>query len=287
MNELPSIQTSHLFPILHQKLIVLLRGLSTGDWQLETVCADWSVKDIAAHLLDTSLRTIATYRDGYSSPDTPRIQSYQDLVNYLNQLNNDWVRATRRLSPAVLIDWLAQAGREADALIMALPPNEPALFSVAWAGQAVSPNWFHVAREYTERWHHQQQIRLAVGQTADLETDELYQPLLDTFMRALPHAYRDTPAPAGTLLQFTVANLAGGNWFLLRRHNHWTLLPSGQRTWNGGSPHEPSAVVHIDRSYAWQLMTRNLAPELAALHVRIEGDQALGRQFLQMRSVMM
>ncbi|RYF74449.1 MAG: maleylpyruvate isomerase family mycothiol-dependent enzyme [Cytophagaceae bacterium] len=287
MNELPPSQTGHLFPILHQKLIDLLRSLSTDDWNRETVCAGWSVKDITSHLLDTSLRTIAAYRDGYSSRDTPTIQSYQDLVNYLNQLNNDWVRATRRLSPTVLIDWLEQAGREADALIMALPPDEPALFSVAWAGQQVSPNWFHVAREYTERWHHQQQIRMAVGQTADLETDELYHPLLDTFMRALPYAYRDTPAPVGTLLQFSVANLASGDWFLLRQQADWVLIPAGQRTRNGDSRREPATVVHIDRSYAWQLMTRNVAPDLAAAHIHIEGDQTLGRQLLHMRSVMM
>ena len=178
MKPFPPIQTVSLFPLIHQKLISLLLNLSPDDWNRGTICAGWSVKDIASHLFDTSLRTIALYRNAYSSPDNPTIESYRDLVNYLNQLNNDWVRATRRLSPAVLIDWLDRSGREADALIMALPPDETAIFSVAWAGQATSPNWFHVAREYTERWHHQQQIRLAVGQTAALEIDELYQPLL-------------------------------------------------------------------------------------------------------------
>jgi hypothetical protein len=35
---------------------------------------------------------------------------------------------------------------------------------VAWAGEAESKNWFHVARDYSEKWHHQQQIREAVSQ---------------------------------------------------------------------------------------------------------------------------
>ncbi|HEY0109038.1 MAG TPA: maleylpyruvate isomerase N-terminal domain-containing protein [Fibrella sp.] len=280
MNPLPPIQTASLFPILHQKLIYLLRTLSSDDWNRETICAGWSVKDVASHLLDTSLRTIALYRDAYSSPDNPSIQSYRDLIEYLNQLNNDWVRATRRLSPATLIDWLEQSGREADALIVALPPDEPAIFSVAWAGQTVSPNWFHMAREYTERWHHQQQIRLAVGLTADLETDELYLPLLDTFMRALPHAYRNTSAPTGTLLKFLVTDPAAGEWFLLREEGNWELVTNARSR-------QPDTVVRIDRPYAWQLLTRNLPTEVAASYIQIDGDEALGRQVLTMRSVMM
>lgn len=285
MPHFPLIQTAHLFPALHHKLIGLLQGLSPDDWHRPTVCAGWSVKDVAAHLLDTAQRTVAWHRDGYVSPEKPVGQSYPELVHFLNKINNDWVVATRRVSPAVLLDWLDRLGQEADALIMALPPGEPALFPVAWAGQRESPNWFHVAREYTERWHHQQQIRLAVGQTAVLETTELYQPVLDTFMRALPHAYRDVPAPVGTLLQFSVNDLAGGNWFLGREKAHWALLSNEQRTRT--EVPQPTTLVRISRPFAWQLFTRNMPPDLVAAHVQIDGNAELGRPVLAMRSVMM
>lgn len=289
MLPLGPIYTASLFPPLHQQLIDLLGSRSPDDWHRETVCRGWSVKDIASHLLDTSLRTIALYRDGYVPPDKPQIRSYRELVDFLNQLNNDWVRATRRLSPAVLVDWLDEAGRTADALLMALPPDEPALFPVAWAGQTESPNWFHIAREYTERWHHQQQIRLAVGQEAGILSDALYQPVLDTFLRALPYAYRDTPAPVGTLLRFTIPGMAGGDWWLLRQEAQWTLVEQADQP--------PATTVSIDREYAWQLVTRNLpgpvrrsggtAAAEAMSHVQMAGDEALGRPVLAMRSVMM
>lgn len=280
MKPLNVIDTTPLFPVLHQKLIDLLRSLSPDDWHRQTVCADWSVKDVTSHLLDTSLRTIALYRDNYSSPEKPVIQSYRDLVDYLNRLNNDWVRATRRLSPVVLIDWLEQAGRDAEEQLMALPPDESALFSVAWAGQMESPNWFHVAREYTERWHHQQQIRLAVGQTEEIMTDELYQPVLDTFMRALPHAYREVSASDGTLIRFNVPNMTRGDWFLYRQNGAWQQVINEEQR-------QPDALVSIDRTGAWQLLTRNLPPEIAASFIRIEGDESLGWPVLAMRSVMM
>lgn len=279
MKPLNALDTTPLFPVLHQKLIDLLRSLSPDDWHRQTVCANWSVKDVASHLLDTSLRTIAMYRDNYSAPEKPVIQSYGDLVDYLNQLNNDWVRATRRLSPTVLIDWLEQAGREAEEQLMALPPDEPAIFSVAWAGQMESPNWFHVAREYTERWHHQQQIRLAVGQEEEILTDELYQPVLDTFMRALPHAYREIPAIDGTLIRFNVPNMSGGDWFLYRQNGAWQQVSNAEQK-------SPDTFVTIDRTMAWQLLTRNLPTDTAALFIQIEGNESLGWPVLAMRSVM-
>jgi hypothetical protein len=49
-----------------------------------------------------------------------------------------------------------------------LDPLAPAAFAVSWAGEETSSNWFDTARELTERWHHQQQIRLAtIGPHAD------------------------------------------------------------------------------------------------------------------------
>ena len=76
---------------LDAELIALLRGLRPDDWRRPTACALWTVKDIAAHLLDTQLRRISYQRDGMSTlPDVP-IHGYSDLVKYLNRLNAEWV----------------------------------------------------------------------------------------------------------------------------------------------------------------------------------------------------
>ncbi|GAA4404078.1 maleylpyruvate isomerase family mycothiol-dependent enzyme [Nibrella viscosa] len=279
MQSLPAISTLALFPVLHEKLIMLLRSLPAEDWQLPTLCKGWSVKDIASHLLDGNFRRITLYRDQYQSPEKTDIRSYHDLIDYLNRLNNDWVRATRRLSPRLLTDLLAQTGAEVYNLFKALPPNEPAIFSVAWAGEAVSPNWFHIAREYTENWHHQQQIRLAVNQPDGIMTTELYYPLLDTFMRALPHTYRQVTAREGTLLQVSVTGEGGGNWYLYREQQAWHLLyhpPFRQ----------PSDRVTIDGRIAWRLFTKGISREAAEPYVQQEGDGAITAPILGMVSVM-
>ena len=56
------IETTHLFPVLDQKLIELLKSLSPEDWNKQTVAKLWTVRDIAAHLLDGNLRTLSLSR---------------------------------------------------------------------------------------------------------------------------------------------------------------------------------------------------------------------------------
>jgi hypothetical protein len=183
MQTVTPIHLVELFLELDKELIQLLRSLSSDDWNRPTVARLWTVKDIASHLLDGNIRRISMGRDTYFGEKPENIQSYADLVNFLNRLNADWVKATKRISPQLLIELLEQTGKEVYEVFKGLDPYAKALFSVAWAGEAESQNWFDIAREYTERWHHQQQIRLAVNKPGIMNM-HFYHPLLDTFMRA-------------------------------------------------------------------------------------------------------
>ncbi|WP_315814530.1 maleylpyruvate isomerase family mycothiol-dependent enzyme [Paraflavitalea speifideaquila] len=273
---LPPIDTIHLFPVLDQQLIELLRSLTPEEWNRHTVAKLWTVKDVAAHLLDTHHRCLSIARDGYMGDPPGNIQSPHDLINYLNQLNADWVAAYKRVSPAVLTDQLAISCPQASAYLATLDPAEQAIFSVGWAGEAVSANWFHIAREYTEKWQHQQQIREAVDKPG-IMTAELYFPFLDTFMRALPFTYRNTNAPAGTVLQFTCTGTGGGSWFL-QKQDQWELIPT--------STVIPAAHTTIDGSVAWKLFSKSWRRKEVLPYVTIEGNQELGDVVLDMVSVM-
>ena len=46
------IQTLHLFSVLDELLIELLKSLTEEEWNAQTVAKKWTVKDIASHLLD-------------------------------------------------------------------------------------------------------------------------------------------------------------------------------------------------------------------------------------------
>lgn len=158
------INVFHLMPELDQLLIELLESLALTDWETQTIAPKWKVKDVAVHLLDGNLRALSMLRDHFFGEQPTDINSYEDLVAFLNGLNADWVKATRRLSPRVIIDLLKVSGKAYHDYLGSLNLDEQAVFSVAWAGENESKNWFHIAREYTEKWHHQQQIRLALGQ---------------------------------------------------------------------------------------------------------------------------
>lgn len=278
MRALDPIYVTDLFPKLDARLSELLRGLSDEDWRKPTVAPLWTVKDVAAHLLDTNLRRLSMQRDGYFGEKPENIGSYQDLVDFLNRLNADWVKAAKRVSPRILIDLLEITNREVNALLASLDPHGPAIYSVAWAGEEASENWFDVAREYTEKWHHQQQIRLAVGKPGILER-ELYHPVLDAFLRALPHTYRDVDAPEGTLLRFDVAGEAGGSWFLSRQDGSWRLAREAE-----GTVH---SEVTIPQEIAWRLFTKGIAKGLARREIRVTGEsQDLGWKVLDTLSVM-
>jgi hypothetical protein len=117
----------------------------------------------------------------------------------VNRLNREGVTVYRRLSPPVLIDMMRLACEQSARFHESLDPFAPAAFAVTWAGEETSPNWFDTARELTERWHHQEQIRLATARPGIMVPD-LYHPVRDCFLRGLPHLYRDVAALVGTVL---------------------------------------------------------------------------------------
>ena len=134
-------------------------------------------------------------RDGHAgiAPDGP-IATNAELTAFLDRLNADWVNASRRISPRLSIEWLDVVGRQLSALFEGADLQAPATFPVAWAGEAQSAAWFDIGREYTERWHHHQQIAEAVGAPLLTGRRWLY-PVLDVSMRVMPFAYRDVDAP--------------------------------------------------------------------------------------------
>ena len=258
------ILTAHLFRPLNDELIALLRGLSPDEWNAPTVCPGWSVKDVAAHLLDSALRRLSAHRDGFAQPPAG-IEG--GLAQFINIMNRDWVSAARRLSPRILIDMLEKHGNEMADFFATLDPRAGALWAVSWAGEEKSENWFDIARELTERWHHQQQIRDATKRPPLYET-RFFAPVIQTFVRALPYTYRSVEAPPGTAVRFSVHEVGG-----------WTIVRDSSR-WLFGESNQPLATVTMSGDTAWRLFTKGLSREAARPRVEITGDRRYGEPVL-------
>jgi uncharacterized protein (TIGR03083 family) len=277
MQPLVPIVTPPLFPPLSAALLAILRDLTPEDWQRPTVCGDWTVKDVAAHLLGGNLGRLSFGRDGLtraSSSSAPA--SNAELLDWINRANADWVGAASRISPRVLVDMLALTEPQVNDYFASLAPGELASIGVSWAGEARSTNAFDIAREYTEKWHHQQHIRDAVGRPGMTKRAFLF-PVLDTFMRALPFTYRDVAADDGTTLTVTITGESGGEWSLMREAQSWRLYSGGADS--------PAARVSMSPDTAWRLFTKGISTEAARSRMTFEGERALGEPVLRMMSI--
>jgi uncharacterized protein (TIGR03083 family) len=263
---------------LHHTLLDLLATFTPEDWQRPTAAAGWTVKDMVAHLLDTDIRRLSAQRDQQPAPPPPQpIDGYAALVDYLNFLNAQWVSAARHISPRLLIEFLAITGPELHALLSAIDPHAPARTAVSWAGETTSAHWFDMAREYTEKWHHQQHIREAIGAPL-LDGPEWLAPVLATFLRGLPHAYRAAPAAPGTVVVVEIPGPAGGHWTLVRGAAAWNL-------WEG-APGQADAWLRLDADSAWRLLTKGLERTDAHARLHVTGTGELALPFLDMLSIM-
>ncbi|MCU1347068.1 MAG: hypothetical protein JWO56_98, partial [Acidobacteria bacterium] len=179
------------------------------------------------------------------------------------------------LSPRLLLDLLEVSGAWTSAFISALDPNAPALFAVAWAGEAESRNWMDTGREYTERWHHQMQIRDAAGAPPLLLERQWLEPLLDVSFRALPPVYAALDAPEGSAI---VIHVGPDGWTLVREGGGWVLY--------NGAAASPATTIRLPPAAAWRLLYNALPPEQARAMVVVEGSPALAEPLFQARSVM-
>src|SRR5260370_37650541 len=88
-------------------------------------------------------------------------------------------------------------------LLRSLPPDD-------WETQTVSPRW---------------KVKdVAAVNKPGIMTRELYYPVLDCFLRALPFRYRNVPAKPGTLVGIIVAGDCGGISYLYRSEDLWQLM---------------------------------------------------------------
>ncbi|RMI37742.1 maleylpyruvate isomerase family mycothiol-dependent enzyme [Streptomyces triticirhizae] len=263
-----------LLPTERAALLDLLGALGPNEWERPTVCPGWQVRDIAAHLLHGQLRRLSHARDGHPAPP---FADGETLPAYLARVNGEFVTTARQLSPRLLTDLIGHLGSQADASWAGLDLAAPAGTEVSWAAPGVDPPlWLHLAREYTEAWTHQQQIRDAVGRPG-ADGPELLRPVLDTFLRALPTTLAPVPAPDGTTVTVTVPGPAGGRWTAVREPERWALRPAPDGP--------PAAQLRVPAHVLWRLASRVITPDEAAASVETAGERALTDAVLRMVSI--
>lgn len=265
---LPAVKTLHLYPGERAALLALLRSLAPDAWSRPTACPGWTVKDIAAHLVADDAGQLGRGRDAWTSPTFATgldISTFDGLVQAINRQNAEWVHAMKRVSPPLLIDLLQLTGDQTHAYFASLEMEAPGAL-VDWAGPDTAPIWMDVAREYTERWVHQQHIREAVGHPGLTEPEWLH-PVLACFAFGLARPLATIDAEEGTTLHVEVNGPAGGSWFAVRVNRSWDLRQE--------RPEQIDAMVQIPEDIAWRLFTKGISPQDARARSTTTGDPTL------------
>ncbi len=276
---LPRIETLPLFPGERAALLDVLGDLAPDAWDLPTACPGWSVKDVAAHLLGDDLGRLSWGRDDYAHPAFAAgldIATLPGLVAAIDRQNAVWTAGSRRMSPRLILELLALTGEWTQTYFASLDLDATGM-PVDWAGSEPAPIWLDVAREYTERWHHQQHIRDAVARPG-LKERTWFAPVLDAFVRGVARPLANVSAPTGTALRLTITGDAGGEWVALRENDGWRL---------GVAPEMAAAAsVTLDQETAWRLFTKGIAKDEARRAATIAGDPVLAERILDTVSIL-
>ena len=258
------IEVGHLLIPDRNALIDLLSELQPGDWTRPTVCRGWDVRDVALHILGGDLGNIAIRRDGvaYLKPTAG-----EDLGSFINRINWEWVTAARRLSPALIQELLRFT---AEPVHQCLTSRDGAVVDaqVSWAGADPVPRWLDVAREYMERWVHQQHIRDAIGRPGQ-DSSLFIGPVIAASMFALPVALRDNRSE---LVVVQVEGPGGGTWVVEAQAGEWKLFK--------GDVAEAAARLSVTAEDWWRTVTLGLTVDEALARAHSEGDQSLVRTAL-------
>jgi uncharacterized protein (TIGR03083 family) len=270
----PPLDVRPLFPRERAELLTLLRGLDATDWQRQTVCPGWTVHDVVAHVVHDYIRKLSGRRDRFPAPGPVEGET---LPVFLDRVNQEFVDVAARWSPPVLIDLLDDLGPELERLWESLELDRLGE-AVSWAApEAPAPVWLDVAREYTEYWVHQQQIRDAAG-VPGADDDELTFPVMDAFLRAVPFALRLVPAGPGTCAQIRVTGPGAGTWTIGRRDRDWAVM-------RGAAAQPAAAEVELSSDCLWRVATRGISVQAAREQASVSGDEKLASAVLSLVSI--
>ncbi|MGB5755862.1 MAG: maleylpyruvate isomerase N-terminal domain-containing protein [Acidimicrobiales bacterium] len=272
-NDSPVDAIAPLFEIERARLLGLLRELDPEAWQRPSPCPGWSVHGLVTHLLGDDLGLLSRRRDEYMGTPPPEGQSEAEFIDWLDELQMEWVRAGRRISPRLLVELLEWTGPH---LIEVLGAEDLTrrVAHVSWAGPDLSPVWLDQLRELSEYWIHRQQLLEALDRPVDLDPTLLH-PILLGLRCALPYRLSQARLASEGAIEISVGEPIGARWTLVETDGEWEFSTS--------LPERIVARVSVTADETWRLLTNNLGIGSGLLDVT--GDERLVAIILDTRAI--
>jgi uncharacterized protein (TIGR03083 family) len=263
-----------LFLTERTRLLELLASLGPADWDRPSPCPGWTVLGLCSHLVGDDLGFLARHRDGHFGTQSPPGAGEAEFIAWLDSLQDEWVRAARRLSPRIVSDLLQWAGPQVAETFRREDPRARTA-EVSWASTGRVPAWLNHARELSEYWIHRQQLLQAVRRPSDLRAD-LAGPVLDGLRWAYPFRLGQAEAGVGDTVTIAVAGPVTTTWHLVAAPAGWEYRDApGSRV---------VARLQMTTEQAWRLLTNNL-PAAARSAITASGDETVLGILLQTRAI--
>lgn len=258
----PPLSVVGLFEPDREALIALLSALAPSQWSMSTVCSGWDVRDVALHMLGGDIASISGHRDAVWGLQPRQGES---MGVFINRINQEWVESARRLSPSLLIELLQVTGPPLFNYFQTVDPLATGGV-VSWAGVGPAPCWLDLAREYMERWVHQQHIRDAVGNPGQSEA-RFIAPVVAASMHALPVALAQLRPGAAYAVVVRVEGEGGGCWSILREAQRWLVFE--------GAAADALTEIAVQVDDWWRLVTLGLSAAEVGRRAHVVGDTSL------------
>ena len=270
----PPRQYPPLLELERERLLELLRGLAASDWQRPTPCPGWNVLGLASHLLGDDLSLVAGLRDQHRGTPPPPGLDEEGFIRWLDELQVEWVQATRRLSPRVVVDLLEWAGPQIVSTVKAQDASA-VLANVSWASTTPVPAWLDQVRELSERWIHRQQILQSLGRPSDLRPD-LAEPVMDGLRWAYPFRLDAHRRGSGATVDITIFGEVNLRWTIVSDGVSWAFQVAP-----GDSL---AAELRLTSEQAWRLLSNNFDSGDHG-EIRVSGDPGIVAALLQTRAI--
>jgi len=160
-----------------ERLIEFLAGLPDGQWEHDTLCEGWRVRDVVSHLVGNLADVLDQNFEGLGSPQH-------------NQAHID-ARASKK--PQELLDEWRERGPKVDAIYDAFPPE-------IWnydMGGVIGTVGEGVLRTLMDLWIHAQDIRIGLGYEPSAGTG--LEGSIELVAMDLPGSFRHTGSNVGAL----------------------------------------------------------------------------------------
>jgi uncharacterized protein (TIGR03083 family) len=239
-----------------EALITIGDRLTDAQWATRTECPEWSVKDVYAHIAGIE----EWYADG--RPTLPNTDALTDAP----------VRARRHLDGPGVLATLRSARDRRHAYFAAHPVGPDDTENFIFTGPL--PMWLLLSFRAMDVWHHEQDIRRAVGQPGDLDTEAAEITGMQS-RAGLPGVADRAGAPAGSLIRITVTGPVVFDAWILAGTDGGTSevtpdsLPAGTT---------PTVSLTLGSEDFGRLVAGRISPTAAA--IQVTGDRALAANVL-------